>query len=146
WLKLLFTAFDLATACLLLLLLRAAGRPAADVLVYAWHPLVVTETALSGHQDSLGIFFLVASLMLAALPRPAPTAPRTAPADAGRPAVSPLCAVRCALCAASEATMSALSGLALGLSVAAKSFTVFYLPAMARRGRWPLVAAACAVI
>jgi hypothetical protein len=124
-LKLLFTAFDLATACLLLHLLHALRRPPSDVLVYAWHPLVVTETALSGHQDALGIFFLVAALWFAA------RGEFTAEAQNTR---------------RTTRLLSILSGTALGLSAAAKSFTVLYLPAMARRRGWLLVAAACVVI
>jgi alpha-1,6-mannosyltransferase len=143
-LKLLFTAFDLATTALLLLLLRAVGRPPADVLIYAWHPLVVTETALSGHQDALGVFFFVAALWLVA--------------RAAQP-VDPVPPVRTKPFSAS----TLWAGVALGLSITAKSLPVLYLPAMARRSRrsdqwpgparsvgvnpgWMLALSACAVI
>jgi alpha-1,6-mannosyltransferase len=137
-LKLLFTAFDLATTALLLLLLRAVGRPPAGVLIYAWHPLVVTETALSGHQDALGVFFFVAALGLATR--------AASPVDPGQPVRK-----------GSPSADTLWAGIALGLSIAAKSLAVLYLPAMARRSRrsdqWrggnsggKLALAACAVM
>lgn len=63
--KLLFAAADLATAAVLLLLVRRESRY-ADAACYAWNPLVVYCFAGSAHFDSLmilpmiaGIFFLV---------------------------------------------------------------------------------------
>ena len=51
--KLVILMADLLTIGLLLGWLRALGRPAAWVLIYAWHPLVVVEFAGSGHLDAL---------------------------------------------------------------------------------------------
>ncbi len=64
-LRVIFLAADLG---LLLVLLRATssgGFPAVAPLVWAWCPLVSLEFAGSGHQDSLGILFLVLALLAA---------------------------------------------------------------------------------
>ncbi len=63
-LKIIFSLFDLATIVLLVLLLRARGRPPTYALVYAWNPLVMVETAHSGHVDAAGVFLLVLGLVL----------------------------------------------------------------------------------
>jgi len=55
--KLLLLLADLATLALLLRMI--APRKA---LLYAWCPLLIQETAFSGHIDSLGVLFLVAGL------------------------------------------------------------------------------------
>ncbi|MBI3606896.1 MAG: hypothetical protein HY207_02900 [Nitrospirae bacterium] len=56
--------FDLGTAVLLCLMLRARGRPPSASLLYAWNPLVLVEYAHSGHLDSLPVFLLVLGLWL----------------------------------------------------------------------------------
>jgi alpha-1,6-mannosyltransferase len=63
-LKLVLALFDIGTVLLLPGLLARVGRPAAWVLVYAWHPLVVGEVVARGHLDTIGIFFLVTALRL----------------------------------------------------------------------------------
>jgi hypothetical protein len=63
--KLLAAAFDLLTLGLLLRWLRAAGRPAAWSLLYAWHPLVVVELAGSAHLDAVILATSVAALLAA---------------------------------------------------------------------------------
>ncbi len=60
--KAMFVLFDLATVGALIALLRGRGRPAAHALAYAWSPLVIFETAHSGHLDAAGVFFLVTGL------------------------------------------------------------------------------------
>ncbi|NCO33229.1 MAG: hypothetical protein AUJ92_12885 [Armatimonadetes bacterium CG2_30_59_28] len=57
-LKALFALIDVATIFALCGLLGALGRSRMWSIVYAWHPLVVTEISLNGHQDGIGIFFL----------------------------------------------------------------------------------------
>jgi hypothetical protein len=130
-LKLLFTGCDLAAAWLLLQVLRRLGRPVSSILIYAWNPLVVTETALSGHLDALGVFLLVAALW------------SLCPQEDNKVSATQKKPVR------GHQTSSGLAGLALGLSVAVKSFPVLYLPAMARYrgGRlfWAAVAAIVAL-
>ncbi len=56
--KLLLLLADLATLALLLRMI--APRKA---LLYAWCPLLIQETAFSGHIDSLGVLFLVAGFV-----------------------------------------------------------------------------------
>ena len=51
--KRLFTALDLATVVLLLIVLSATNRPLQQVLIYAWNPAVLVAFSLSGHNDSL---------------------------------------------------------------------------------------------
>lgn len=63
-LKIIFTVFDVATILLLVVLLRAHGRPSVHALVYAWSPLVIVETGHSGHVEAAGVFFLVLALVL----------------------------------------------------------------------------------
>ncbi len=68
--KLLWLFLDLATAWLLLRVARRTGRPGARVLVlYLWSPLLVVETAWSGHLEPLGLFGL--ALLLALVRQPA---------------------------------------------------------------------------
>jgi len=61
-LKLFFMFFDLAAIFILAGLLRAFGRPVAQVTLYAWNPLVIFETAHSGHVDVVGLMFLLLGL------------------------------------------------------------------------------------
>jgi len=62
--KRLFTALDLGSAGLLLLLLATVKQPLHRVLVYAWNPTVLVSFALCGHHDSLAIFTLLAASVL----------------------------------------------------------------------------------
>jgi alpha-1,6-mannosyltransferase len=61
-LKRTFTALDLATLGVILLLLGAMKQPLHRALIYAWNPAVIASFALSGHHDSLAVFTLVVSL------------------------------------------------------------------------------------
>mgnify|MGYP006270603471 CR=1 FL=1 len=62
-----FVAIDCGTIALLLLALRRRGRAPWWAMLYAWHPLAITEVAGAGHQDPIGIALLVASLTVADL-------------------------------------------------------------------------------
>jgi alpha-1,6-mannosyltransferase len=62
--KRLFTALDLATVALLLLILAATDRPLQHVLIYAWSPAVLIAFSLSGHHDSLAIVSLLGAVLL----------------------------------------------------------------------------------
>ncbi len=57
--KVVVVAFDLLTLMILILLLRELSYPLPSAAFYAWHPLILKEFANSGHQDALGIFFLL---------------------------------------------------------------------------------------
>jgi len=61
-LKAIFTLFDLGTLLALFGALSSLRRPASLALLFGWHPLPITEYAGSGHQDSIGIFFLALAL------------------------------------------------------------------------------------
>jgi hypothetical protein len=62
--KVMFVIFDLSTMVLIMLLLRSRGQKPGLCVVYGWSPLVILEFSHSGHMDSLGIFFLVLTLLL----------------------------------------------------------------------------------
>jgi hypothetical protein len=60
-LKWTFTALDLATLAIVLLLLQATKKSLHRCLIYAWNPAVIISFALSGHHDSLAVFTLALS-------------------------------------------------------------------------------------
>ena len=66
--KVIYTLFDFGVIGLLLLLLKRLGRPATRIIWYAWCPLPITEVALAGHQDIVGVFFLLLAFWLAMRP------------------------------------------------------------------------------
>ncbi len=68
-LKRAFTALDLATLAIVLLLLSALKQPLHRALIYAWNPAVIVSFALSGHHDSLAVFTLALSLYFIILGR-----------------------------------------------------------------------------
>jgi alpha-1,6-mannosyltransferase len=60
-LKVAFEICDVAIALLLVEVLRSARQGEHWVLAYAWHPLLATEVAGSGHVDIVGALLLVVS-------------------------------------------------------------------------------------
>lgn len=62
--KAIYTLFDFAVIGLLLQILKRQRRPLTQVIWYAWCPLPITEVALAGHQDIVGIFFLLLAFTL----------------------------------------------------------------------------------
>ena len=60
-LKVAFVLCDLAIVFVLLDVLRRSGQGAHWVLAYAWHPLLATEVAGSGHVDIVGALLLLVS-------------------------------------------------------------------------------------
>jgi hypothetical protein len=60
-LKAAFLLCDIAIALVLLDILRRSGHGEHWVLAYAWHPLLATEVAGSGHIDVVGVLLLVVS-------------------------------------------------------------------------------------
>ena len=60
-LKVAFVVCDLAIVFVLLDLLRCTRQGAHWVLAYAWHPLLATEVAGSGHVDVVGVLLLLVS-------------------------------------------------------------------------------------
>ncbi|MCI0743991.1 MAG: hypothetical protein L0Y58_01170 [Verrucomicrobia subdivision 3 bacterium] len=63
-LKSMFLAFDLGTIFLVIGLLRAVRKPAGLALAYAWCPLVLKESANSGHMDAIAVCLTTATLYL----------------------------------------------------------------------------------
>lgn len=61
--KRLYTALDLVSIVVLLLLLGATKQRKQRVLIYAWNPTVITAFSLSGHHDALAILTLLAALL-----------------------------------------------------------------------------------
>ena len=57
-LKVAFVLCDLAILFVLLDVLRRSGQGMHWVLAYAWHPLLATEVAGSGHIDIVGTLFV----------------------------------------------------------------------------------------
>ncbi len=62
--KRLFTALDLATLALVLLLLAVLEQPLPRALAYAWNPTVIVSFAMCGHHDSLAILLLLTANLL----------------------------------------------------------------------------------
>ena len=60
-LKVAFVFCDLAIVLVLLEILRSSGQGAHWVLAYAWHPLLATDVAGSGHIDIVGVLLLLVS-------------------------------------------------------------------------------------
>lgn len=58
-----FTVIEIILIVLIFAALKHAGRSPWWAALYAWHPLPISEIAGSGHQDVIGITFLVASLL-----------------------------------------------------------------------------------
>src|ERR1700683_2106455 len=60
-LKVAFVLCDLVIILVLLEILRSSGQEAHWVLAYAWHPLLATDVAGSGHIDIVGVLLLLVS-------------------------------------------------------------------------------------
>jgi alpha-1,6-mannosyltransferase len=60
-LKVAFVISDLAMVFVLLDVLRRTGQGEHWILAYAWHPLLATEVAGSGHVDIVGVLLLMVS-------------------------------------------------------------------------------------
>jgi alpha-1,6-mannosyltransferase len=67
--KTLYALFDCGVIALGMLLLKRLGRPVTQIIWYAWCPLPITEVALAGHQDVVGVFFLLATFALVLRPK-----------------------------------------------------------------------------
>lgn len=110
---------DFGVVLVLAWLLARSGLPADRVVLYAWNPLAVTETAGSGHVEPLGVaLVLLATVWLAAA-----TAPGATAAAPGRRA---------------GRRFRARAGAALALAVQFKLLPLVLLPGALRRGggRW----------
>jgi hypothetical protein len=55
--------FDLAAAVAIMLALARSGSDSSRALLFAWHPLIVWESAHSGHVEAAAVAFLAAALL-----------------------------------------------------------------------------------
>jgi hypothetical protein len=78
-----FVFFDMVLIGVILAWLRSMGRSPWWAVAYAWHPLAISEVAGSGHQDSIGIAFLVLALWLASKLLRGTTGPHPGPLPGG---------------------------------------------------------------
>lgn len=67
--KCVYALFDVGVMALLLRFLHRLGRPPSQIVWYAWCPLPITEVSLAGHQDIVGVFFLLLAFWLVLQPR-----------------------------------------------------------------------------
>ncbi len=64
--KIVFVLFDLGTLAVVIALLHLAGRHIGWSVAYGWCPLVIKETANSGHMDSIAVFLTAVAILIAA--------------------------------------------------------------------------------
>ena len=57
------SSFDLITVLVLMLVLARSGIDPARAIIFAWHPLIIFESAHSGHIESVFIAFLALALL-----------------------------------------------------------------------------------
>jgi hypothetical protein len=67
--RLVMIGFEAVAVLALLALLDHDGRPAARVLIYAWHPLPIWEFAGTGHVDAVAIALMTLAMLAAARDR-----------------------------------------------------------------------------
>jgi alpha-1,6-mannosyltransferase len=70
WVQAAIAAAGVVGGLLLLLLLRALGKPEALVLAYLWNPALIIETAHSAHVDGLVLPLVIAAWLACARRRP----------------------------------------------------------------------------
>lgn len=62
--RLLLILLDSAAILLMIRIALKSDIPSSRIILYAWNPLVVMETASSGHIDSAAVFFLISSICI----------------------------------------------------------------------------------
>ncbi len=140
-LKVLWTLADLAACLLLAKVAHRTGRSVPGTLVlFAWSPLLVVETAWSGHFESLGVLLLVAVVFLA-LPARGTGSTDDSP---DTPGIDPVAGSSGAGFAPRPLAPWAM-GAVLALAALAKFAPIVALPALTRRYGVRL-AAACAIV
>src|SRR3984957_1667215 len=73
WMKAGMVALEALTIWILVKLLTALGIRREQVLIYAWHPLLLWEVASSGHVDGAALPFIALALLFYVRNRPAAT-------------------------------------------------------------------------
>lgn len=126
--KLTWILFDLGTGWLLCRIARRSGRePLPTLVLYLWCPLLVVETAWSGHLESLGLFWMMLFLVIIGPGEPGGDGSEAPPSPAS--GVGPL--------------RAAAAGLALALASLTKFAPTAALPPLARRLGLRFAVAAC---
>src|SRR5262249_5802481 len=62
-LKAAMSSFDLLAVAMLMLVLARTGLDPARAIIFAWHPLVIFESAHSGHIEAVYVAFLILGLL-----------------------------------------------------------------------------------
>lgn len=62
--RLLLILIDSAAILLMIRIALKSDIPSSRIILYAWNPLIVMETASSGHIDSAAVFFLISSIKI----------------------------------------------------------------------------------
>jgi alpha-1,6-mannosyltransferase len=73
WMKAGMVGLEALTICILVKLLQALGLRREQVLVYAWHPLVLWEVASSGHVDGAALPLIALALLFYVRHKPVAT-------------------------------------------------------------------------
>ena len=73
WMKAAMVALEALTIWILVKLLAAVGLPREQVLIYAWHPMVLWEVASSGHVDGAALPFIALALLFYVRHKPVAT-------------------------------------------------------------------------
>ncbi len=120
-----FTLLEVGGLLLLLLLFKQASISPFYLLIYAWHPLVIIEIAGAGHQDALGIFFLILTVYFLGLSIPKRDSPPYSSQE------NNLLSLKGHL----------LGGVTAGLSVMSKGYLLPALPLCARNQPLPFLLA-----
>jgi hypothetical protein len=71
--KIAMSLFDLAAIAAIMLALWRSGLAPIQAIVFAWHPLLIWESAHSGHIESAALAFLAAALLAWSYKKPALT-------------------------------------------------------------------------
>ncbi len=104
--KLWLLAFELGTLFLVIGLLKLCQQPPGLCVIYGWCPLLMKETANSGHLDSIAVFFTILAIFLTVR----------------------LLARRRQPTRSHELTQATLVGLCLALAIGAKLYPVVLAP------------------
>jgi len=121
-LKALLVAFELGSIGVVLLLLRHAGLPLEWIVIYAWCPLLMKETANGGHLDAIAVFLTATAALLlvyACFPSAAAGAKQQHATPSGGKSTRWW----------RQVLLATLSAVVLGLAVGAKIYPIVLAPA-----------------
>jgi hypothetical protein len=116
FLKTLFVLMDMASCCILVILLLRRGLDPRRVILYAWCPLPIVEFAIEGHVDALTVMLVALVLLVATHPH------------------------------AEQRNMRILLGFLIALATLSKIYPILLLIAVIRRRDWALLVTCFATI